>query len=547
MRKIRLLHSIRALSLLGVFALIGMNTSAQEGLYMTGDASVTVNGGATLVIGTLYNTSTGLIANNGTVEVAGNVQNDGSALFAAASTGTVIFNGTAAQEITGTVPVQFYGDVEIDNAAGVALTNTVTGSDAVMHGQLTFTDGSFTLNEFDLTLEVDAVGADAAKYFVTNGAGSLKRSVPADGATNVVYPVGNSVYNPVTLQNSATATTDIYGVIVADSKPANFAGTDHIVDRSWVITEDVAGGSDLTLTTQWNGTDELDPFDRTNSTHGVTADNGTTVTWGNSAAATGTDPYALTSTGISVLGTFMVGDDYYSTINIDLKIFLAGAYNAANHNMDNNLNALLPLTDPYGVGTTVTAIPATAVDWIKIELRDKNDRSNVLYSFARFIDQDGQVINENETNCELPGVTRDSYYIAVMHRNHFGVVSNNTVDLTATPTLSFQTAQATAWQDAGITTNTAMMEVETGVFALWSGDANGNGIISYEGGSNDRLEILTEVGELTPTNVLYGVYNNADVNMDGNVSYEGAGSDRLLVLSSVWVTTPTNTLSVHLP
>ncbi len=546
MRKNRHLNRLRALTLLGVFALFSMTTFGQEGLYMTGDASITVNGGASLIVGNLYNTSTGVIENNGTIEVAGNVQNDGSALFDAASTGTVVFNGTAAQEITGTVPVHFYGNVELDNAAGVALTNTATGADAFMYGGFTFTNGLFTLNGFNLTTAANAVGADAARYFVTNGTGSLKRSVPADGATNVVFSVGNSVFNPVILQNSATATTDVYGVIVADSKPANFAGTDHIVDRSWLITEDVAGGSDLTLTTQWNGTDELDPFDRANSAHGVTNDNGSTVSWGSFNAAGGTDPYALTSTGISVMGTFMVGDDTYNTaINIDLKIFLAGAYNAANHNMDNNLNALLPLTDPY-LGTTVTAIPASAVDWVKVELRDKNDRSNVLYEFARFIDQNGQIINENESNCALPGVTRDSYYIAVMHRNHFGVVSNNTVDLNGSPTLSFQNGQATAWQDAAITTNAAMMEVETGVFALWSGDVNGDGQLSYIGGNNDRSAILGVVGITTPGDPLLATYNNADVNMDGNVNYIGAGNDGLFILSTLGAS-PGSVYYSHLP
>jgi len=136
MQKNRLLPKIRALAGLTVLAMLGMSASAAEGLYMTGDAGITVNGGASLVVGSLTNTSIGLIKNNGTVEISGNLQNDGSALFDAASTGSVVFNGTAAQAITGTASVHVYGPVELDNAAGVALTDAATGADATIHGNV---------------------------------------------------------------------------------------------------------------------------------------------------------------------------------------------------------------------------------------------------------------------------------------------------------------------------------------------------------------------------------------------------------------------------
>ncbi len=546
MQKNRLLPKIRALAGLTVLAMLGMSASAAEGLYMTGDASITVNGGASLVVGSLTNTSTGLIKNDGTVEIAGDLQNDGSALFDAASTGSVVFNGTAAQAITGTASVHVYGPVELDNPAGVALTDAATGADATIHGALTFTNGTFTLNGFNLTLGADAVNADAAKYFVTNGAGSLKRSVPADGTTNVVFPVGNSAYNPVTLQNSATATADTYGVKVVDAYPAAFPSADHIVDRSWIITEGTAGGSDLTVTTQWNGTEELTDFDRANAALGQTSDNGANVAWGTPTAATGTNPYALTSGGISVLGTFMVGDQNYTTVIVDLKVYLAGAYNTANHNMDKtlNLNALLPTTSPYDA-TTVTAVPASAVDWVKIELRNKTTMA-VESSFSRFIDQDGQIINENESNCSFPGLARDEYYIAVVHRNHLGVMTANPIDLNAaSPAFDF-TSGANLYTDAAITTNDPMVAVETGVYALWSGDANGDGQVTYIGGSNDRSAILGVVGITTPGDPLLATYNDADVNMDGNVNYIGAGNDGLFILSTLGAS-PGSIYYSHLP
>lgn len=526
--------------------LFGSAFSVYAQLVLSSGSQLVVNSGSVVVANDVTNNG-GTITNNGDVSILGNVTNNSGALMAGTSAGTLTFEGTSAQEITGTTSSTFYGTVDINNASGVALTATTTGADQTIDGTLNFTSGLLTLNGFNLTLgTTDPTNADASKYIVTNGTGMLKRSVPADGSTTVTYPVGNSAYNPISLQNSATATTDNYAVKVSDSKPTNFAGNEHIVNRSWEITEEVADGSNLTVTTQWNSGEELTDFDRTASTVGVTNDNGTTVSWGSNSSATGSDPYSNTTSGITSTGTFMVGDSYYSGLVLDLQAFLAGAYNTTNHNMDNSLNALLPLTDPYDGTTTVASVPATAVDWIMIELRDA-DRTTVLHSFARFIDQDGQIINEDGTDCKMTGVTSGSYYIAILHRNHFGVVSNSTVNLAGSPSLSFKGAQATAWQDGSIATNSAMKEVETDVFALWDGDANGDGQVAYNGAANDRSAVLTEVGVATPGNTVLDTYSDNDVNMDGDVIYNGAGSDRSAILTVIGVSTPGVVYSAHVP
>jgi hypothetical protein len=526
--------------------LFGSAISVHAQLVLSTDSQLIVNSGS-VVVANDVTCSGGTIKNNGDVSVLGDITNNDGALMDATSSGTLTFEGSSAQEITGTASCTFYGTVDINNSNGVALTNTSTGNHQTIAGTLNFTSGKLTLNGFNLTLgATDPTGADASAYIVTNSSGGVLRSVPADGATNVLFPVGNSTYNPLALQNSATATTDNYSVKVTDSKPANFTGTTHIVNRSWVVTEEAAGGSDLTVTTQWSGSQELTDFDRTSSAVGTTPDNGTTVTWGSSSAASGSDPYANTTAGITSTGIYMVGDAYYSGLVVDLQAFLAGAYNTTNHNMDKTLNALLPLTDPYDGTTTVASIPATAVDWIKVELRD-TDRATVLHSFARFIDQNGQIINEDGTDCKMTGVTTGSYYIAILHRNHFGVVSNSTVNLAGSPSLSFKSAQATAWQDVLVSTNAAMKEVETSVFALWDGDANGDGEVQYEGGDPDRVSILNAVGVSTPTNIINSTYSSNDVNLDGNVQYEGGNPDRVSVLNVIGVSTPTRSFSAHIP
>jgi len=518
-------------------------------------AQVTLNAGCRLTVpeGTMVTLQDlvhagGVINNQGEMGLTGNLINNQEGIFDSGSSGTVRMSGTTTQEITGPSSVFFYGVLNINNPAGVALTNTITGANPFVMGSLTFTLGKLTLNGFDLTMGSGIIsGTGTDTYIQANGTGKLRREVPADGFTTVDFPVGNSSYNPLTLLNSASATTDTFAVRIIDSNPVSFSGTTHIVDRSWEVTEMVTGGSNLTLSVQWNQDEELDNFDRSLCSIGLTQDNGQNVNWGNASTASGSDPYTQTTSGISETGTLMVGDYYYSGLIIDLQAFLAGAYNSTHHNLDKTLNALLPLTDPYGLSTTVSSVPVNAVDWVKIELRSGTDRAAVLYSFARFIDQDGQIINQDGTHCKMTGVTAGSYYVAIVHRNHFGIVSNNTVNLSDAPSLSFKGDQSNAWQNASITTNAAMKEVETGVFALWDGDANQDGQVAYNGAANDRSAVLTEVGVSTPGNTILSTYSAYDVNMDGDVIYNGADSDRTSILSVVGVTTPGAVLTAHLP
>lgn len=497
---------------------------------LSSGSQIVVASGSSLVVNDVINTS-GIINNSGTVYVNGDVTNNGGGLFDSGSNGIVTFTGSSTQEVTGTAGVHYYGTLNINNSNGVSITNTTTGASQEIHGALSFTSGKLTLNEFHLTLDgtADPAGVGATSYIVTNGTGELKRTVASN---DILFPVGLSAYNPITINNAGTS--DIYGVIAVDSKPASFTGTEHIVDRSWKITEFTPGGSDLSLTAQWNNIEEATPFDETNSCIGITTDLGVNVTWGDVAVASGSDPYTQSCSGFTSVGAFMVGDYFYAGIEIDLQAFLAGAYNATNDNMDNTLNtlSLIPTTDPYSLATTVSSIPATAVDWVKIELRNKNDNTDVLFSFARFIDQSGQVIEENDGNFRMTEVPMDAYYIAIKHRNHFGIISNSTVDLSSSPQLSFKSTQITAYQSGA--SNAAMKEIESGVFALWEGDVNGDGTIVYNGGSSDRVGILDIVGGVSNmSTVISGVYYTTDINMNGNVVYNGGSSDRIRILDNV--------------
>jgi hypothetical protein len=174
-----------ALVFLSVFSVYGQ-------LIIQSGSNIVINNGSMVVVSDINNLG-GTIKNDGDLLLKGDVVNNTSGLLASNSTGTVTFSGSSAQEITGNTDANFYGTLEIDNSSGVSLTAASTGSDQTVNGQLVFTNGVLVLNAFDLTIgATDPTGMDASKYIKTNSTGSLKRSVTADGSTNVLYPGGNS-------------------------------------------------------------------------------------------------------------------------------------------------------------------------------------------------------------------------------------------------------------------------------------------------------------------------------------------------------------------
>lgn len=522
-----------------VYATAVSQTKMNSGTY------INVVSGTNIVVNDLVSTS-GVIINDGTMHIQGDVTNNSGNLFDASSTGSVLFNGSVSQEISGAASIHFYGNLTINNTNGVSLTNSTTGAEQFVHGSLSFTTGILDLTDFDLTLDgtADPSGVGSSVYIKTSGTGTLNRTV---GSNNILFPVGNSTYNPVVINNSGTS--DTYGVKVTDSKPVNFVGNDDIVNRSWDISEENSGGSDLSLSFSWNSSEEATGFDRTKSYIGRTDDAGNIVLWGNEGSATGSGPYTHSDNPFSSVGTFMIGDNDYADMSVDAVAILGGCYNVTNGNMDKDLNTagLIPLTDPYGLSTSVNSIPANAVDWVRIDLRDESDRSIILKSYARFINQNGQIVNGDDANLHDLRITGD-FHMSVMHRNHLGIVSTHVIDMnTGTPVKNFSTAQSKAWQDGAITTNAAMKEVETGVFGLWEGDATNDKTVKYNGADNDRTAILTEVGASTPGGTVTNVYSDNDINMDGDVIYNGSGNDRTAILTVVGASTPGLVLSEHIP
>ena len=127
---------------------------------------------------------------------------------------------------------------------------------------------------------------------------------------------------------------------------------------------------------------------------------------------------------------FRLGVSVPSLILLRTKLFLEGPYSRDNDIMITALNDRIPKKSPYTESpASVNFIPPIVVDWILIELRDKNDSSVIRGSKSAFLTFDSKVVDldgESPVRFSLP---KDSYYIVVKHRNHLTVMSSEPVYL----------------------------------------------------------------------------------------------------------------------
>ena len=177
--------------------------------------------------------------------------------------------------------------------------------------------------------------------------------------------------------------------------------------------------------------------------------------------------------------------------------------------MSHDITSLLPLTSPYNASHGVAALPDVSpryiVDWIYLELRLA---ANGATSQARsaFLLDDGSVadLDGHEYVGFDYAVNRD-YYVVLRHRNHLGIMSATAHTFSITPDsaplidLSVP-GSVYGGNQAGVNL------IETGVLALYSGDADANGAVLP---SDLNLYWRIQTG-------LIG-YREADFDLDGAV------------------------------
>jgi PKD repeat protein len=174
-----------------------------------------------------------------------------------------------------------------------------------------------------------------------------------------------------------------------------------------------------------------------------------------------------------------------ANLSVDITAFLEGPF--VGTSMVQGLVGYVPLNQPYNVapwnytGTeSVVSIPANAIDWVLIELRDAAS-AGVATSGTRigrqaaFLRNDGRVIGLTGTPVlDFGAISFTSNLFAVVHhRNHLSVISS--VGLTQTGgiyTYNFSTGSGQAFGGT-----TAHKQVGSGIWGLFAGDGNKNGLV----------------------------------------------------------------------
>jgi hypothetical protein len=235
------------------------------------------------------------------------------------------------------------------------------------------------------------------------------------------------------------------------------------------------------------------------------------------------------------------------TISVAVKIFLEGSYDPNNNEMTTLLNStdLIPATSPYDEDDrTLNSIPVEITDWVLVQLRSTFNGSAIT-SRSALLHKDGWIVADDGINSQIEmNASSGNYYVVLKHRNHLAVMSNSTVTFSNPPTVtSYDFTIGDGSQFYG--TNGAK-ELEPNVWGMIAGDANGDGKVKYNGAANDKNSILSEVGLITPNNVVNG-YSKNDINMDGVVTYNGASNDKNKILAVVGLLTPNNIIQTQVP
>lgn len=173
-------------------------------------------------------------------------------------------------------------------------------------------------------------------------------------------------------------------------------------------------------------------------------------------------------------------------------------------------NGYLPLTSPYDANLTLDAFPDVSprhiVDWITVQLRPSLTGAEEQLQNCFLLD-DGTVVDLTGN----PALAFDysgslEYYIIVRHRNHLEVMSANPATFSCN-LLTVSVADLTVLDSVYGGNLFGVNQIEPGVLALYSGDANQDGVIAA---SDSNYHWRVQAG------LLYGYYVS-DFNLDDSV------------------------------
>ena len=390
-----------------------------------------------------------------------------------------------------------------------------------------FASSSYVLNNMD-PLQIQ-VTADAV---LCAGEDALVAIAVSGGVTYDPYQVTVNGFNPLSAYSAGT-----YTVQAADTKGCTTTATFSITDPAPLISYD-------TVSASWSYT-----WDATDQTYTVSGTYTTIL-----SSINGCD---------STVNLILTIDSSHGLVQVPLRVFLSGPYDAETGLMHDDLRAsgLLPLTSTYTYNTTRTQAATASriqpellkeegeraiVDWICVELREVSTPSQVLVSQSGLLLRNGDIVNtEDKSPLCFTNIIPGYYYVSIRHRNHLGVMTANPVLLNSSSAPIDFTRAGRAWVHPDINTNPPMIN-QAGICLLYPGDANGDHLVKQEGVLSDHRVLRDQLPHAAMNDVRKGYYTE-DLNMDGQVRYMNYQNDKDVLLRTLGLTDLHEALYEHIP
>lgn len=301
-------------------------------------------------------------------------------------------------------------------------------------------------------------------------------------------------WNTAPIQSTQTATglsAGSYTVTVTDGNSCTATATAIITQPAQIVissfnpTFGQVGATIVISGSGFTGATDV-RFNGTSASYTVDSDIQITATVPSGATSGTISVHNNTCTGTSA-GSFTVAP---ANVVLNLKVYIQGLYRTAS-----TLNSTL-----FNLGISGSS---SDVDTIVVELMNPSNTSQVIASYKGVLQSDGTL------QCTYPGsVFAGTYYVRVLHRNSLETWSASALSFSsATISFDFTTSAGQAY-------GANQVEVESGKFAMWSGDISNSVSYGTQDGLINDFDFNLMEGVIPAFNTGYGS-GPADLDGDG--------------------------------
>lgn len=435
---------------------------------MKGQTILTISSGKMVMTGNNLVLENANLVNHGTVD---------------AQDGTVIFKGNINNATISSDSATNFYNIEIDKT-----TNTVSLlSDIQVNATVEMTSGYFDLDSCDLTLGTTngtIVGESSTAYITASDSGEIVK---------VLTLTTPSSLNPGNMGIEITSSKDLGATTVRRGHSVQTIGSNSTIQRYFIIEPTTNTGLDATVKMYYQDHELNSLTENELELYRGNDGNWMYCTTNSSDVATN----YIEVTNLDSLNEFTMSK---GLLKINAKALLAGTYDASGVMFDDlRVGNYLPTSEPYEAlgfshsgdetvldGVFDVATSDAIVDWVLLELRDKNDATNVIATRAALVQKDGDIVDMDGESAVTFDASADDYYLVAQHRNHLGVLSASTISLSTTAASYDFTTNLSNTTGAG----NGILDLGDGYYALYSGDVDKSGQVQ----NTDISSLLLIIG-----------------------------------------------------